>query len=738
MRLVRQHLRKWLYLSCILALIGTCIPVSIGNVHAANEISINKNTVYQKIDGFGAAANKPVYDLMNNVPSATQNQILNFLFTNSGMNLSIVRNEINGRQPPHEEETFWPSENVITWDNDHGQKWFSKQAMDRGVTRFVGVPWTAPKWMKTNDSDYQGNIKSDMYGKLAEFFEKYVIHYANVEGINTGWVSIQNEPDANVPWVSMRYTHAEMANAVNAVKDHFVANDIWSKLLAPEGGYANNSNAYLNNMNSSTKAKVDIVAFHTYGGSSKYTTGVYNHGKPAWMTEISIYDENTEDLTIANGVYWAKDVRKIMRDGGAAYLYWWSIRADDTSQQSLVKLDSSNWSSYTIPKRSYAIGQFSRFVRPGYQRIESTSATSALKEVAFKDPTTNKAVLVVINDSSTSYTSPLSGFTASKAKVYRTSATESLTQLSDLTFSSGTANYTFPGNSITTIVEDIADSGAPASINSLAAANSNLGVTLSWTAPGDTGSVGTANRYDIRRSTSPITSSNFNSATVVKGAPAPLHAGEAQKYVVTGLTNNTTYYFAMKTRDEAGNWSGMSNVASVTVSQGGTQPPQTTTVQSAADSYIRGGSFANDNYGSETDLRVKASANAEFTRKSNIKFTLPSNISSATSAKLRLYVFERESSANVVINVFGVDSDSWTESGITWNNAPSRGSSALDTKTASAIGYIEFDVTSFVNTQLSGDKTASFAIEGNATQDRQAKIYSKESSTNKPELVITH
>jgi len=85
-------------------------------------------------------------------------------------------------------------------------------------------------------------------------------------------------------------------------------------------------------------------------------------------------------------------------------------------------------------------------------------------------------------------------------------------------------------------------------------------VTLLWTAPGDDDQVGTATAYEMRMSASAISSSNWDAATVVPGMPAPLVAGTHQSTVVRGLTPGATYYFAIKTVDNAGNWSGLSNV----------------------------------------------------------------------------------------------------------------------------------------------------------------------------------
>ncbi|HUV30422.1 MAG TPA: fibronectin type III domain-containing protein [Acidobacteriota bacterium] len=97
-------------------------------------------------------------------------------------------------------------------------------------------------------------------------------------------------------------------------------------------------------------------------------------------------------------------------------------------------------------------------------------------------------------------------------------------------------------------------------------------VALSWTAPGDDGTSGTAAEYDIRYALVPITDANWDAATEVSGEPTPQAAGSAESFTVGSLGPNTTYYFAIKTADEVPNWSGLSNVASVTTLNEQTAP----------------------------------------------------------------------------------------------------------------------------------------------------------------------
>lgn len=96
-------------------------------------------------------------------------------------------------------------------------------------------------------------------------------------------------------------------------------------------------------------------------------------------------------------------------------------------------------------------------------------------------------------------------------------------------------------------------------------------VTLTWTAPGDDGAVGTATSYEMRWSaTRPDTTSAaardawWAAATAVSGMPAPLISGTAQSKAVApagGFTTGQTYYFVIRAADEVPNLSGWSNVA---------------------------------------------------------------------------------------------------------------------------------------------------------------------------------
>ncbi|RKX43917.1 MAG: hypothetical protein DRP27_07600, partial [Thermotogae bacterium] len=135
---------------------------------------------------------------------------------------------------------------------------------------------------------------------------------------------------------------------------------------------------------------------------------------------------------------------------------------------------------------------------------------------------------------------PVGNYTVTASKTGYQSATSSATVNERATT---TVNFT-----LTPIP---ADTTPPSAVIDLSTSNpTSHSITLTWTAPGDDGNNGTASEYDIRYSTSEITEENWNSATQCTGEPAPKPAGSSETFTVTGLSPNTTYYFALKTADE--------------------------------------------------------------------------------------------------------------------------------------------------------------------------------------------
>jgi len=137
---------------------------------------------------------------------------------------------------------------------------------------------------------------------------------------------------------------------------------------------------------------------------------------------------------------------------------------------------------------------------------------------------------------------------------------------SGYTFSPPTRTVSVPpdatGKDFTAVWQS--DDTPPAPVNDLASRPyaASGGVRLNWTAPGDDFYSGAATQYDIRFSTVPIDDSNWHSAVQITGEPSP-SAPYRQEEMTIELPAGTRYYFALKTSDDVGNWSTLSNVPSL-------------------------------------------------------------------------------------------------------------------------------------------------------------------------------
>jgi 2',3'-cyclic-nucleotide 2'-phosphodiesterase (5'-nucleotidase family) len=164
-----------------------------------------------------------------------------------------------------------------------------------------------------------------------------------------------------------------------------------------------------------------------------------------------------------------------------------------------------------------------------------------------------------------------------------------------------------------------------------------------------------------------------------------------------------------------------------------------------ADAQVASGN-PTTNSGTSTNLFIQSSStNAFGNERAWLKFDLsgiPAG-STITAASLQLWNY-KSTGAALPVEVRSATDDTWTETGVTWNNQPALGS-VLDTQTLSAgttnVWY-NFNVTSFVQGQFAGDKTASLLLkpvtEGSA--DATAPSYgfdAKEYGSNVPVLVVT-
>ena len=166
--------------------------------------------------------------------------------------------------------------------------------------------------------------------------------------------------------------------------------------------------------------------------------------------------------------------------------------------------------------------------------------------------------------------------------------------------------------------------------------------------------------------------------------------------------------------------------------------PQEQVINASMDTYIRAGSYADDNFGSVEELYLKGHpSKPNYERQMLFQFDL-SSLSQGTTivnGKIRLYC--TYSAGNHTITLFKT-SDNWTEQSVTWNNAPSIGeeitSFAINDEHVDS--YIEIDIADYIYEQKEGDKVLSIIIADTQQSNKHSKYLTKEAPDNNPELLV--
>lgn len=514
---VAESVRGSLLLVTRIAVAVLVVAFLVVSPARASNVTVSWNQTYQTIVGFGAGCPW--------LPDMTDAQADLFFSTTSGAGLSLIRARV-------------PTDGTVECGAT------MQKAVARGARAWAS-PWTPPPSMKDNNSLNGGSLKADSYQAYADYLANYVKKVKSQYGVTLYALSLQNEPDYVSTYDTALWTGQNIHDFIlNNLGPTLQANGITAKIIAPEESWWNFDLATATMSDPAAAAYVGIVASHNYNYDAPSVPAIAQ-GKEFWMSEISTIHD-TYDGSIDNGLRWAADAHNWLTVANVnSWNYWWFWTLYNNDNQGLL--------DYNLKpaKRLWTMGNFARFVRPGFVRIGATpSPATGILVSAYKDPATGKFALVAINQTSASYTLSTQVDTGlSSLTPYRTSATEDLKALAVIATSNGAFTATLPAKSVTTFVGSQqtgtpppADTVAPSVPAGLTAvANSASQITLSWSASTDNTAV---TGYDVYR----------NGAKV--GASA------STSYADTGLSAATTYSYTVDAYDAAGNVSAKSTTVS--------------------------------------------------------------------------------------------------------------------------------------------------------------------------------
>ena len=384
----------------------------------AEHATINWTETYQQIDGFGASsANNPV------LRAVTDEQADLFFDATKGAGLSLLRTQIH----PDGSST-----EIVT----------AQKAVARGALVW-GSPWSPSANYKTNGNvNNGGHLLRSEYGAWAHTLAAYV-KMMRTNGVPLYAISVQNEPDISIDYESCLYTPQEMHDFVpylySALQEAGVGS---TKIMIAEDSEWRIDLAKAAIADPNVAKDVGVVAAHGYLAKIQpYKTGSAH----LWETEVYDREISHYDGGITEGLRWASTIHKFLTVAGVNAWHYWGLRTDDNDNGGLTDLNGNP------AKRLYILGQWSKFVRPGWIRI-GVGYSGSLQITAFKDPGSQSFAIVVVNPGSGAITEKvtLNGITTSMVTPWITSAGLSLSAQDPVTVNGSAFSYTIPSLSVAT------------------------------------------------------------------------------------------------------------------------------------------------------------------------------------------------------------------------------------------------------------------------------------------------
>ena len=299
----------------------------------------------------------------------------------------------------------------------------------------IATPWSPPAAMKSNNSLIGGALNAPAYADYATYLNDFATYMA-ANGAPLYAISIQNEPDIDATYESCVWTPVQMLafcrNNAGAITT--------TKVITPESFQFRQVMSDSTLDDETAAANIDFIGGHIYGGGlAPYPLAVAK-GKEVWMTEH--LDLSTD---WAGALATAKEIHDCLATANFSAYFWWYLRRfyGPLGEDSLVT------------KRGYVMAQFSKFIRPGFVRVNATAnPATGLYVSAFKR---EKLVIVAINQGTAATTQAfsISNGALNTATPWLTSSTASLEAQPVIPVSGGAFTAMLPAESVTTFVGDL-------------------------------------------------------------------------------------------------------------------------------------------------------------------------------------------------------------------------------------------------------------------------------------------
>ena len=376
-----------------------------GDGHGAR-LHVDTSRRFQTLEGFGGAFTEAAAVTWAALPPAAREQLLvDYFDATRGHGYTLCRVHMNSC------DFALGNYAHVEQPDDHALASFSierdRQALlpfiraataaARGPIKLLASPWSPPPWMKTNgEMNHGGQLRPECRAAWAQCFVRFIRAY-EAEGVPVWGVTVQNEPMARQRWDSCLYSAEEERDFV---RDH----------LGPALQAAGLSRVKIVIWDHNRDLMVERASV-VYGDpeAAKYVwgTGFHWYGADhfdhvqlvhdAWPDKALLFTEGCQEGGPHIGAWDVGEryARSIINDLNRWTAGWidWNLLLDERGGPNHV----GNFCSAPIladreqgrlmhQSAYWALGHFSRFIRPGAQRVLCASSRADVETTAFLDP----------------------------------------------------------------------------------------------------------------------------------------------------------------------------------------------------------------------------------------------------------------------------------------------------------------------------------------------------------------
>jgi glucuronoarabinoxylan endo-1,4-beta-xylanase len=435
----------------------------------SHDVTVNWSDVRQTMDGFGASS--AFFG-----QSLTNDQADQLFDPKKGIGLSLLRTMIgvpadtmsDGTEPTTGADPTPTAPELTT----------AQQASVRGCQVWAAA-WTPPPIWKTTNSKY-GSQSADAgvnfatnkldpshYQDFADYLARYLDILATAQPpVPVLGVSPANEPDYVATWDNAQWTGQELTTFIGQYMGPTFSQRYPSvKIIAPETANCPGCDKYITPLlaDPAAAAATSIMAAHDYG----HAIGGYDKprkaGKSFWETEWSQENSkgDTPDPSMTSALVMAKQMHADLLGAGLNAWSWWAIyiTADGLNDNTrlnpaFMQPDATLGAPYMF-KRGYAFGNWSKFVRPGFQRLDaSDNPNNGVYTEAYRDSTHLAIIAINSTTSTVNQKFMINGNSIDTLTPWVTSPdpNDNLVAKSAVTLSSGEFTFALPAQSVVTFV----------------------------------------------------------------------------------------------------------------------------------------------------------------------------------------------------------------------------------------------------------------------------------------------